>query len=399
MKILVVSESPLRKIHGDYYGVDPWISIPQHLSSYYEKTTLLSPVSVDTTSNNPPSDSWKIKLGNLRIEHLDNYRRYIEYYALLIRRFRVWRKKIDQLMQEHDVVVLRAPSPITSLIVSSARKAGRPLVYMILSNIVTQPDQLYTGFFLKRFFFYAVTRGLVAEEGVAVRQSALTYAYSKEIADRYKSLKHKIKICQDPHVSLKDFYHREDTCSSNEIRILRICWLIPSKGVEYLIQALSLINKKGVSARLEIVGQERSPGYQKKLQDYAKQLGIDDRIHFTGWVPFDRISEVYQRNDIQVISSLAEGTPRCIVEGFARGLPLISTNVGGSRDFLNHEQNALLVSPADSVAIADAVERLASDKTLRKKMIQTGYNDATSVSFENLGMNIMNDIERVVKNY
>lgn len=396
MKVLIISESPLDKIGNDYYGVDPWVRIPLHLSNHFEQVTLLAPVLEKSPDSKPSRDSWKIELGKLRIEHIDCYRRYIEYYRLLFRRFFNWRKQLDKLVKEHDVVILRGPSPITSLVLGAVRRQKKPLVFMILMDLATQPDQLYSKFIPKRLLFSAIIKCLLIEEHIAVKRAALVYAYSKEISKRNKNMP-KIKVIQDPHISVKDFYMREDVFKSGEIKILRICWFIPSKGIEYLLEALAMLVKKGLNVKLELVGQERTPGYQVQLKNFAARLGVSGRVTFSGWVPFDRVGDVYKRNDIQVISSLAEGTPRCIVEGFARGLPLVCTTAGGSKDFLTHEKNALLIPPADAKAIADAVRKIVSDKNLRIRMIKQGYEEARSVSFETLGVQMMDDIKNAVK--
>lgn len=386
----------MEKIGADYYGVDPWVRIPLHLSSKIELTTLLAPVLERAPGSQPSKDSWKIELGNLRIEHLDCYRRYIEYYRLLVRRFFVWKRKLDGLVKEHDAVILRGPSPITLLVLASVRRRKKPLVFMILLDLATQPDQLYSKFIPKRLLFSAIVKCLLMQEKLAVKQASLVYAYSKEIARRNND--EKIKVIQDPHVSIKDFFAREDVCKSGQIRLLRICWFIPSKGIEYLLEAVAILIKRRFPVKLELVGQERVPGYLSRLTDLTRQLGIKDHVTFSGWVPYDRIKDVYIRNDIQVISSLAEGTPRCIVEGFARGLPLVCTTAGGSKDFLTHEKNALLIPPGNSLAIADAVQKLVEDRELRQSLLKQGYREAESVSFEKLGLRMIQDIEEVIKN-
>jgi glycosyltransferase involved in cell wall biosynthesis len=108
------------------------------------------------------------------------------------------------------------------------------------------------------------------------------------------------------------------------------------------------------------------------------------------------MKEVYSRNDIQVISSLAEGTPRVIVEGFACGLPLVCTNVGGNTQSLQHGENAMIVPSQDSMAIAEAVEIIVKDRALRRKLISNGYATARKFSFEKLGLEIVNDLQNVI---
>ncbi len=112
-------------------------------------------------------------------------------------------------------------------------------------------------------------------------------------------------------------------------------------------------------------------------------------------MPFDRIWEVYVRSDIQVISSIAEGTPRCIAEGAARGLPLISTTAGGCADALIHKVNAFLVPPRDAQSIAEVVEQLIRDKRVRQQLIKGGYDMARRFAFEKAGKRFLNDLKTI----
>ena len=233
------------------------------------------------------------------------------------------------------------------------------------------------------------------QENWCVKQANLIYTYSNEIALRYRKDNDQVKLMQDPLLQSKDIIHRDDTCQDDEIRLLRVCWLLPSKGLEYLFEAIALLLEKGLRVRLEIVGKERSPGYQTELEQLVERLGIADKVDFTGWVPFDQMEEVYLRNDINIISSLGEGTPRIIAEGFARGLPLVSTTVGGCADTLTDNENAILVPPRDGKAIAEAVEKIILNGDLRRKIIVKGYQYARAATFETLGMQFLTEIQGI----
>jgi glycosyltransferase involved in cell wall biosynthesis len=73
--------------------------------------------------------------------------------------------------------------------------------------------------------------------------------------------------------------------------------------------------------------------------------------------------------DVFVLPSFAEGTSKSVIEAMAHGLPIITTDVGGSPDLLTPE-TGILIPPGDSTALADAMHCLASDPALRKRMGQ-----------------------------
>ena len=87
------------------------------------------------------------------------------------------------------------------------------------------------------------------------------------------------------------------------------------------------------------------------------------------------------------------------MEGFSQGLPLVCTAVGGCKDTLQDERDALLVPPRDALAIADAVQRIIEDSPLRKRLIQEGYQRAEEASFEVAGHKFLKQLNQVVDNF
>lgn len=396
MKLLLVSESPLDKLGDEYFAVDPWIRIPGFWAESFADVTVLSPVFVRPHGWTPPAGAWRVKLGKMRIEHHQYYYRWSQYFRLLPRWYWHWKRKLTRLASEHDVVVLRAPAPIGSLVAKCAAIAGTPLISFMLLDIETQPTPVTQSRGLKRLLYATVVKYLLREERWIVKQSALVYAYSKDLLRRYQDLGVRVKYMQDPHLKAADIGVREDTCADATVRLLRICWLMPSKGVETLLDAMTVLVQRNVPVHLEIVGQERDAGYKQTLVDYAAARGVQHVVTFLDWVPFDRVLDVYWRNDIQIISSLGEGTPRCIVEGFARGLPLVSTDSGGCADALSHEEEALLVPVRDPVAMADAIERMIRDGELRRRLIRGGYDYARAATFDAVEAEMAADFAGVV---
>lgn len=397
MRLLVISESPLEEIGRDYYAVESLVKIPQYLAAHCGHVTMWSPTVVREAGSPPLPGSWRMEPGNLTIKHQDYYYSFATYYRLWPWRRRVWRENADCLIKEHDLVMLIVPSPIISVVTESARRHRRPLVFIVAGDIETQSDRILYNRGLKRWLYLVLARLLAFQEVRCARHTAAVYVFSKELARRHEGNGRLVRLIQYPHLSLRDFVHREDTCQSDEIRLLRTCWLLPSKGIEYLLEAVALLLKRGLKVHLEVVGKQRVMGYQDSLESYAERLGIRDRVAFCGWVSFDKMAEVYLRSDINVISSLAEGTPRVIVEGFARGVPLVCTRVGGCEDFLAHEEDALLVSPGDPEAMALAIERIVRDGELRRKMIRHGYEKARSATFEILGMKLLEEFREIAR--
>lgn len=112
------------------------------------------------------------------------------------------------------------------------------------------------------------------------------------------------------------------------------------------------------------------------LRDYAKGLGLDDHVIFTGWR--HDLPAVYSDLDIVALTSLNEGTPVSIIEAMASARPVISTNVGGVRDIIIENENGLLSGSNDVKDYSDKLFRLLENKEMRLKLGLRGREFARS---------------------
>lgn len=398
MKVLLISESPLKKVGKIYYSVDTWIKFPVKLADYCQMMTIWAPVKVFREKTTSFMDSWRLDKGKLNIEHHDYYYNFVTYYKLWWRRIFFWRKKAAKLINNHDIILLRLPSPMLFLVISVAKRLRKKLVLFVAGDMTTASDRIIKSRGLKKIIYNIFFKFLINQEVRYSKYASLVYAYSNDLAKRYYNSNIPVRIVRTPHLSLDEFQYRVDTCRNKKIKLLRICWLIPCKGIIYLLDSIKILAKKGYDVELELVGKERNHGYQQELEDYTCSIGIDKLVHFSGWIPHNELRPVYMRNDIHIISSLSEGIPRVIVEGAAHGLPLVCTSVGGCVNNLEHRKDALLVPPRNSEAISGAIRRIITDNTLRRSLIKQGYKMAKNFTFDVMGKNILQDLISLHKN-
>lgn len=137
------------------------------------------------------------------------------------------------------------------------------------------------------------------------------------------------------------------------------------KGPFVLAEATAQLRKTrdDVVVRLAGIG----PALQE-VKTRARELNLNGSWEFAGSYDGAVGCSAFMRTlDVFVLPSFAEGTSKSIIEAMAHGLPIITTSVGGSPDLLTSE-TGILVPPGDSAALAEAMQRLASDPALRKRM-------------------------------
>jgi glycosyltransferase involved in cell wall biosynthesis len=152
--------------------------------------------------------------------------------------------------------------------------------------------------------------------------------------------------------------------------ILYIGRLHPLKGVDVLIRAMPYV-RKHVDLKLVVIG----PGDQRPYRGLAEKLGVKDHIVLLGYVDEEtKIGAIDGSLGVVIpsVSSYVEVYPMAVSEAWARGKPVIATNVGGIPYRVRHLVNGLLVPPRDPKSLAEAVVTLASDKTLSTRLGNIG---------------------------
>lgn len=394
-KILLINESPLYFDGNDYYAFDPWILFPIKMAQYCKNlghfVNLWAPIQPIKSLSQFTQQPFKLNTTAFgKIHTTIAYNSFISFYKLLPRHYRTWRQNAEKSVQEADCVIVRLPAPMLPLFGQLALKHKKPLILFIGGDIEAQSDRILGSRGLKKHLYKALVKFWVNQEIAWGQRAAKIFVYSDHLHQRHynKMFPNKLSLIRTPHLSLSEFQHRTDTCQSSVIQLLRVSWFLPSKGLEYLFESVSLLRKRGYNVELTLVGKERNPDYKKQLLALANQLEICPFIRIEDWIPYDCLKELYFRSDIQIISSLAEGTPRVILEGASNGLPLVCTDVGGCSVILTEKEHALLVPPQNSEAIATAVQTLIDDQALRQTLIKNSYALAEKFCFEKLGQEI-----------
>jgi glycosyltransferase involved in cell wall biosynthesis len=147
------------------------------------------------------------------------------------------------------------------------------------------------------------------------------------------------------------------------VLVARMLW---DKGVAEMVEAGRLLRARGVPVRILLVG-DADPGNPSAIPTDRLNSWHDEDV--AEWLGHrDDIPAVLRTAHIAVLPSYREGLPKSLLEAAAAGLPLVASDVPGCREVVRHGYNGILVPPRDPVALADAIERLASDPELRALM-------------------------------
>ena len=149
-------------------------------------------------------------------------------------------------------------------------------------------------------------------------------------------------------------------------------------GVDCVLRAFAIIQKRIPDASLTVAGD----GSQRRaLEQLARELELQN-IEFKGQVDHDKVFALYDAADIYLNGSLIDNQPLSLLEAFACGLPVVTTNAGGIPDIVTHERSGLMVQCRDHEALADAAMRLLSDGELADRIVRRAQEECQKYSWD-----------------
>jgi glycosyltransferase involved in cell wall biosynthesis len=211
---------------------------------------------------------------------------------------------------------------------------------------------------------------LQAVKLVLVRSESLRRAVSDLGCDPEK-----IEI-QRTGIPLEEFSFRERSLPKNdEWRFVQAGRLIEKKGLPVTLRAFAAFQKKYPNATLTIAGEGPMLG---ELQHLARELDVDARISFTGFISQEQLRDIYYRSHIFLHPSQTghdgnqEGVPNSMLEAMASGLPVFATRHGGIPEAIENGVSGMLVPERDHVALARALLNAAEDPAFLSRITHSG---------------------------
>jgi len=162
---------------------------------------------------------------------------------------------------------------------------------------------------------------------------------------------------------------------NQEPLILSVGRFCEKKGFPYLLQACQILKQKGYKFRCCIVGYGPLQG---EIERIIEELQLDDIVSLAGKMTQDELVKLYRQADMFVLPCLItedgdrDGIPNVLLEAMAMNVPVISTNISGITELINHQTNGLLVPSKDSHALAKEIAELIERPQLIQQLKEAG---------------------------
>lgn len=171
--------------------------------------------------------------------------------------------------------------------------------------------------------------------------------------------------------------------------------LVPYKGIDVFIEALTLLRAKGCPFRVAIGGDGES---RESLQRQVRELGLEQEVRFVGWVK-DK-ADFFAGIDIFCLPSIHEPFGIVILEAFLHGRPLVATDADGPLEVCSHGQDALLAHKGDAASLAQCLEALLLDPQRAQDLARNGFAKVTrEYSMAGVGKQLKADLETVLAQF
>lgn len=178
-----------------------------------------------------------------------------------------------------------------------------------------------------------------------------------------------------PKARVEVLYNAVSVPKSNEYdldtnHILFLGRLGKRKGTYDLLQAIKNIdNKIPEKYKFDLCGDGEIDEVKKKI----KELQLEKRIDFVGWVDIEKKKEILRKVCINVLPSYNEGLPMSILETMALGIPNIATNIASIPEVIEDGINGFLIKPGDVYALSESILALINNRLLRNQFSEKSY--------------------------
>ena len=268
----------------------------------------------------------------------------------------VWRRCTDRGIHHLHAQFTNQVTDLALLVTRYESGATPPWTW---SFTVHGPDEFYE---VSRFNLRAKVES--ADFVVCISDFARSQLMAQVSEEHWGKL-HVIHCGIDPEV----FSPPAERDGAGRLNVLSVGRLVPFKGQGLLIEALAELAGRGIDARATVVGWGEN---QAGLQSLAEELGVADRVTFTGALGQDEIRGHLEAADVFCLPSFAEGVPVSLMEAMAMELPVVSSRIMGIPELIEDGVSGRLIAPGNVGQLTAVLEGLAGDPAERRRLGQAG---------------------------
>lgn len=252
----------------------------------------------------------------------------------------------------------------TILGLAAAHAAGVPLVttYHAEASAAVKGGTGFAGLRLMSYLWMETFALRKAAQVAAVSGNVREELHRRGVAaERTSVISNGLTV--DPSPADPDLINK---LSPFEPRVVMVGRLVEGKNAPLAIEALVELRKRIPTAGLVFAG---TGPLREELQGHAEGLGVRRSVQFLGYVR--NIPALLRQCDCLILPSQSEGAPMTLLEGMACEIPVVASDIPGIREIVSDHEDAILVEPGSSGALAQSLIRLAYSPELRIELTRS----------------------------
>ncbi|MBN2116136.1 MAG: glycosyltransferase family 4 protein [Anaerolineales bacterium] len=186
---------------------------------------------------------------------------------------------------------------------------------------------------------------------------------------------------------------RKEKGWQDETVLISVGRLAPEKNWDTLIRAFAKVYSKNPDLRLVLIGDGPA---KETLETLASEVGIAERVTFTGALPFEKVPCYLKAADVFAFASVTETQGLVTIEAMAAGLPIVAVDASGTRDIVEHDKQGFLVKN-DVNALAKGIKKLLSDPQQMKRFSSNALKKAKTFDVNQLGKQLTGVYEQAIQ--
>jgi len=186
---------------------------------------------------------------------------------------------------------------------------------------------------------------------------------------------------------------------NGETIILFVGRMVPLKGIDKLLKAMTYLERERKIELLLIGGDEHSQKEIQRLKILSKSLKINKSVIFLGLVKQEMLPFFYSAADLCVVPSYYESFGLVVLESLACGTPVVATKVGGAESVIQHGKTGYVVRDNDSCRLADKIALLLSTSNGNTEFAGLVRASVTKYSWSNITEAIIEEYRSVLRDF
>ncbi len=149
----------------------------------------------------------------------------------------------------------------------------------------------------------------------------------------------------------------------------------PIKGFHYLLEAVSILKESYPNVTVNVSGNDNSfksgmlvTAYGRYIQKLIRKFGLENNVHYIGMLNEEQMVEQFLKSEVFVSPSVIENSPNSVGEAMLLGMPVVSSNVGGVVDLLEHKKEGFLYQSDAPYLLAYYISKFFSDDKLEAEL-------------------------------